>query len=188
VQACSNEPRHSRLEAVSVDEFIDPPGCHRPGFKHAGRESLAIPSRLFESATWRPAQTALFMGRIFDDRGNRMTPSNSRNEDAAPLLRVVRAHPGTARSCRLGGMAKYPRPALLGPQDRQCLEQAAEEPARESQAGAPLSLDDRDQEGPSRRLRSLRRNLGRQKLEKAVECLTKDREAGSPNACPTMAI
>jgi hypothetical protein len=34
-------------------------------------------------------------------------------------------------------VTKYPPPALLGPHDRQCLEQAAEEPARESQAGAP---------------------------------------------------
>jgi hypothetical protein len=43
-------------------------------------------------------------------------------------------------------MADHPRSALLGPQDRQCLEQAAEEPARESQAGAPGNLDGRDQE------------------------------------------
>jgi hypothetical protein len=34
-----------------------------------------------------------------------------------------------------------PRPALLGTQDRQCLEQATEQPALESQAGAPGNLD-----------------------------------------------
>jgi hypothetical protein len=33
-------------------------------------------------------------------------------------------------------VAEDPRPALLGPQDRQRLEQVAEEPALESQAGA----------------------------------------------------
>ena len=54
------------------------------------------------------------------------------------------------------------RPALLGAQDRQCPEQAAEEPAIESQAGAAGDLDGRDQEGCTRRVRRLRRNLGRQ--------------------------
>jgi hypothetical protein len=39
------------------------------------------------------------------------------------------------------------RPALLGAQDRQCLEQAAQEPAIEGQACAPGDLDGRDQEG-----------------------------------------
>ena len=46
-----------------------------------------------------------------------------------------------------GSMAEDARPALLGAQDCQCLEQAAEEPALESQAGAPGDLDGRDQEG-----------------------------------------
>jgi hypothetical protein len=44
------------------------------------------------------------------------------------------------------------RPALLGAQDRQCLEQAAQEPAIEGQACAPGDLDGRDQEGCTRRV------------------------------------
>jgi transposase-like protein len=47
-------------------------------------------------------------------------------------------------------------------QDRQRLEQAAEEPAFEGQAGAPGNLDGRDQERRARSIRRLRRNLGRQ--------------------------
>ncbi len=46
-----------------------------------------------------------------------------------------------------GGVAEDTRPALLGAQDRQCLEQAAQEPAIEGQACAPGDLDGRDQEG-----------------------------------------
>ena len=54
------------------------------------------------------------------------------------------------------------RPALLGAQDRQCPQQAAEEPAIESQAGAAGDLDGRDQEGCACGVRRLRRDLGRQ--------------------------
>jgi putative transposase len=54
------------------------------------------------------------------------------------------------------------RPALLSAQDRQCAEQAADEPAIKSQAGSPGNLDGRDQEGCARGLRRLRRNLGPQ--------------------------
>ena len=72
-------------------------------------------------------------------------------------------------------MAQDPGPTLLGAQDRQCLEQAAEEPAIESQAGVQDS-GWRDQEGCARGVRCLRRDLGR-KYEKAVECLVKDRDA-----------
>jgi len=61
-----------------------------------------------------------------------------------------------------GGVAEDTRPALLGAQDRQCLEQAAQEPAIEGQACAPGDLDGRDQEGCTRRVRRLHRNLGRQ--------------------------
>jgi putative transposase len=42
-----------------------------------------------------------------------------------------------------GSVAEDARPALLGAQDRQCAEQAAEEPAIESQAGAAGNLDGR---------------------------------------------
>ena len=75
-----------------------------------------------------------------------------------------------------GGVAEDTRPALLGAQDRQCLEQAAQEPAIEGQACAPGDSDGRDQEGCTRRVRRLHRNLGRQD-DKAVECLIKDRDA-----------
>src|SRR4030088_1842024 len=61
-----------------------------------------------------------------------------------------------------GGVAEDTRPALLGAQDRQCLEQAAQQPAIEGQACAPGDLDGRDQEGCTRRVRRLHRNLGRQ--------------------------
>src|SRR4029077_4469143 len=67
-----------------------------------------------------------------------------------------------------GGVAEDTRPALLGAQDRQCLEQAAQEPAIEGQACAPKGFDGRDQEGCTRRVRRLHRNLGR---------LIKDRDA-----------
>jgi hypothetical protein len=61
-----------------------------------------------------------------------------------------------------GSVAEDPRPALLGAQDRQRLEQAAEEPTIESQAGSAGNLDGRDQEGCARGVRQLRRDLGRQ--------------------------
>src|SRR3984893_11595048 len=51
------------------------------------------------------------------------------------------------RTSGRGGVAEDTRPALLGAQDRQCLEQAAQEPAIEGQACAPGDLDGRDQEG-----------------------------------------
>ena len=57
---------------------------------------------------------------------------------------------------------KTREPALLGAQDRQRPEQAAEEPASKGQAGAAGHLDGRDQEGCRGRVRCLRRNLGRQ--------------------------
>ena len=58
-----------------------------------------------------------------------------------------------------GSVAENARSALLGAQDRQPPQQAAEEPATESQAGAPGNLDGRDQEGCARGLRRIRRNL-----------------------------
>ena len=56
-------------------------------------------------------------------------------------------------------MAQDARPALLGAQDRQRPEQAAEEPASESQTRASGDLDGRDQKGGAGRLRRLRRDL-----------------------------
>ena len=55
------------------------------------------------------------------------------------------------------GLAQDARATLLGAQDRQRPQQAAEEPARQSQAGAPEHLDGRDQEGRRGRLRCFRR-------------------------------
>ena len=76
-----------------------------------------------------------------------------------------------ARDCRRrtrllagnrGSVAQDARPALLGAQDRQRLEQAAEEPAIEGQAGTPGDLDGRDQKGCARGVRCFPRNLGGQ--------------------------
>ena len=74
---------------------------------------------------------------------------------------------GRRRRARLlagarGGVAQDARPALLGAQDRERPEQAAEEPALESQAGAAGDLDGRDQDGCACGVRCLRRNLRRQ--------------------------
>ena len=65
---------------------------------------------------------------------------------------------------------------LLGAQDRQCAEQAAEEPAVESQAGLAGDLDGRNQEGCIRGVRCLCRDLG-SNTTRRVECLVKDRDA-----------
>jgi hypothetical protein len=59
------------------------------------------------------------------------------------------------------GMAPHARPALMGTQDRQCAEQAAEQLAIESQAGAAGNLEDRDQAGCACRVRRFRRDLRR---------------------------
>ena len=79
----------------------------------------------------------------------------------APELAVADGALGFWQAHR-GGVAEDARPALLGAQDRQRAEQAAEEPAIESQARAAGDLDGRDQEGCPRGVRCLRRNLGRQ--------------------------
>ena len=71
---------------------------------------------------------------------------------------------------------KTREPALLGAQDRQCAEQAAEEPAIESQARAAGDLDGRDQEGALAAFDAFVETWG-VKYDKAVECLTKDRDA-----------
>ena len=60
-----------------------------------------------------------------------------------PELAVADGALGFWQAAR-GGVAEDPRPALLGAQDRQCAEQAAEEPAIEGQAGAAGDLDGRD--------------------------------------------
>ena len=60
------------------------------------------------------------------------------------------------------GLAQDARAALLGAQDRQCPEQAAEEPASESQTRAAGYLDGRDQEGCPGGLRRLHGNLRHQ--------------------------
>ena len=55
-----------------------------------------------------------------------------------------------------------PQPALLGAQDRQRAQQAAQEPALEGKACSPGDLDGRDQEPRRQRLRRLHRDLRRQ--------------------------
>ena len=78
----------------------------------------------------------------------------------APELAVADGALGFLAGGR-GGVAEDPRPALLGTQDRQCLEQAAEEPTLESQASASGDLDGRDQERCAHSVGRLRRDLGR---------------------------
>jgi hypothetical protein len=51
---------------------------------------------------------------------------------------------------------------------RTCVDQAAEEPALQSQAGAPGGLDGRDQERCARGVRSLRGDLGRTTAKEAA--------------------
>jgi hypothetical protein len=78
-------------------------------------------------------------------------------EGAAPRPQAPWAIDGPrTRGCRWSarllasprrGMATDARPALLGAQDRQCPQQAAEEPAIEGQAGVAGDLDGRNQEG-----------------------------------------
>src|SRR3954453_21707094 len=99
----------------------------------------------------------------------------------APRTRGGAQASGRRRRARLlagdrGSVAAEPRPTLLGAQDRQCAEQAAEEPAVESQAGLTGDLDGRNQKGCIRGARCLCRDLG-VKYDKAVECLVKDRDA-----------
>ena len=73
-------------------------------------------------------------------------------------------------------MAEYARPTLLGAQNGQRLEQVAEEPTAKSQACAAGDLDGRDQKGCLVAFDAFIETYG-VKYEKAVECLTKDREA-----------
>ena len=61
-----------------------------------------------------------------------------------------------------GSVVPDARPALLGAQDRERLEQAAQEPAIEGKACSPGHLDGRDQERRRQRLRHLHRDLRRQ--------------------------
>ena len=75
------------------------------------------------------------------------------------------------------GLADDARAALLGAQDRQRAQQAAEEPAAESQARAAGDLDGRDQGRRRAGLRCLHRELYGPKYEKAADCLSKDRDA-----------
>ena len=75
-----------------------------------------------------------------------------------------------------GGVAQDARPALLGAQDRQCPEQAAQEPASESQTRAAGDLDGRDQDEALVAFDAFIETYG-VKYDKAVECLTKDRDA-----------
>ena len=73
------------------------------------------------------------------------------------------------------GVADNTRAALLGAQDGERPEQAAEEPAFEGQARAAGHLDGRDKEECRHGLGCLRESYGI-KYDKAVDCLTKDRD------------
>ena len=73
------------------------------------------------------------------------------------------------------GVAQDARTTLLGAQDRQRPQPATEEFARQSQADTPEHLDGRDQERRRGCLRYFAEIYGT-KYDKAVECLTKDRD------------
>jgi putative transposase len=74
-----------------------------------------------------------------------------------------------------GSVAEDARPAMLGTQNRQRAQQAAEEPAIESQAGAPGDLVGRDQDALAE-FEAFVETWG-VKYDKAVECLIKGRDA-----------
>ena len=67
--------------------------------------------------------------------------------------------------------------ALLGAQDRQRPQQAAQEPAAEGQAGLAGDLDGRDQAEDAETAFDAFIEAYELKYEKAAECLAKDREA-----------
>jgi putative transposase len=73
-------------------------------------------------------------------------------------------------------VAEDPRPAVLGPQDRQRLEQAAEEPALESQAALQEIWMAETKKDALTAFDAFVETWG-VKYDKAVECLTKDRDA-----------
>ena len=70
------------------------------------------------------------------------------------------------------------RPTLLGAQDRQCLEQAAEEPSNRKPSGrCRRNLDGRVEEDALAAFDAFIENPAGGKSDKAVECLSKDRDA-----------
>ena len=75
------------------------------------------------------------------------------------------------------GLADDARAALLGAQDGERLEQAAEEPAAESQARTAGDLDGRDARPRPRPPSTPSSKATQLKYEKAADCLAKDRDA-----------
>src|ERR1700730_948539 len=73
-------------------------------------------------------------------------------------------------------MATHARPALLGAQDRQRAQQAAEEPTMKGEAGAARDLDGRNQEDALLAFDAFIETWG-VKYDRATECLIKDRDA-----------
>ena len=147
------------VQARLEDDRAVPAGHHR---RHAGgQEGAGRPDR-------RRARERAILEELLLDLKRR------------GLVDRARAR-GRRRRARLlaggrGSVAEDPRPALLGAQDRQCAQQAAEEPAIEGQAGAAGDLDGRDQEGCARAFDAFVETWG-VKYDKAVECLIKDRDA-----------
>ena len=74
-------------------------------------------------------------------------------------------------------VADNTRATLLGAQDRQRPQQAAEEPAAEGQAGVAGDLDGRDEARMPRPRSTPSSKAYQLKYEKAAECLAKDRDA-----------
>jgi hypothetical protein len=78
-------------------------------------------------------------------------------------------------------MATHARPALLGAQDRECAQQAAEEPAIESQAGAAEVWMAETKKDALLAFDGFIETWG-VKYDRATECLIKDRDASAIGA------
>jgi len=87
---------------------------------------------------------------------------------------MVRSRHSGRRSTE--GVAEDESATLLGAQNREYLEQDAEEPAGQSQARIAGNLDGRTPGRPPRPHSMRSSKPTAQKYEKAVECLTKDRD------------
>ena len=163
-------------------------GSRTPGLTStcAGAGAISPPSATSTSGptastcrpAWRTRPSACWSSSAPRRRARRARRPHRRRARECPILAGIAPRSKAARACvapelavadgalgfwqAIEEAAEDPRPALLGPQDRQRLEQVAEESALESQAGAARDLDGRNQEGCACGVRRLHRNLGGQ--------------------------